>query len=117
MPPPTADPPYPIMPPLSLCAAGIWCTSTTGNEGLENSTHFCFDCRGKIHCALFCGEVLEDYMNSESCKLNVKKLSPEGRDSFHSARHHVLYICQMCIHRHEGSTTNVDVHRRMAVKE
>lgn len=87
------------MPPQSLCAAGIWCTSTTGAEGVENSTHFCFDCRGKIHCALFCGKVLEEYM--ESCKLDVSKLSPEGRDSFHTSSHHGLFICHMCINRHK----------------
>ena len=87
------------MPPQSLCAAGIWCTSTTGAEGIENSTHFCFDCRGKIHCALFCGKVLEEYM--ESCKLDVNKLSPEGRDSFHTSSHHGLFICHMCINRHK----------------
>jgi hypothetical protein len=97
--PPAADPPYPIVPPL-VCAAGIWCTATTGD--LANSPHYCFDCRGRIHCALFCGKILEDYMNSDSCKLDVNKLSSEGRDTFNCTSHDVLYICQMCINRHEG---------------
>ena len=106
---PAADPPYPIVPPL-VCAAGIWCTATTGD--LAKSTHYCFDCRGRIHCALFCGEILEDYMNSDSCKFDVNKLSSEGRNTFNRTSPDVLYICQMCINRHEGhegSTTNVDV--------
>jgi hypothetical protein len=96
------------MPTLSQCAAGIRCTSTTGAEGLDNSTHFCFDCRGKIHSALFCGKVLEEYTN-ESRKLDVDKLSPEGRDSFHKSSHNCLYICHTCINRHEllESTTSI----------
>jgi hypothetical protein len=93
---------------LSLCAAGTWCTYTGGAEGLDNSTHFCFDCRLKIHCALFCGKVLEEYMN-ESCKLDVNKLSPEGRDTLQRTSHSALYICHTCINRHEllGSTASI----------
>ena len=47
----------------------------------------------------FCGKVLEKYI--ESCKLDVNKLSPEGRDSFQRTSHSVLYICHTCIKRHE----------------
>ena len=51
-------------------------------------------------------------MNSDRCKLDVNKLSSESRDTFDRTSHTALYICQMCINRHEGhegSTTNVDV--------
>ena len=50
-------------------------------------------------------------MNSDRCKLDVNKLSSESRDTFDRTSHTALYICQMCINRHEGhedSTTNVD---------
>jgi hypothetical protein len=94
---------------LSLCAAGTWCTYSGGPEGLDNSTHFCFDCRLKIHCALFCGKVLDEYTN-ESCKLNVNKLSPKGRDTLQRTSPSVLYICHTCINRHEllGSTASIE---------
>ena len=50
-------------------------------------------------------------MNSDRCKLDVNKLSSESRDTFDHTSHNALYICQMCINRHEGhedSSTNFD---------
>ena len=36
------------------CAAGALCVAPP-NATLEDSTHHCLKCRGRIHCALWCG--------------------------------------------------------------
>ena len=80
------------------CAAGLFCTAPS-HADLESSTHFCFECRGRIHCAMWCGSTLSDVRTT----LTEDQLSSAGRASFLSSDHALLSICMVCITRLSSS--------------
>ena len=52
------------------CAAGALCVAPSGAD-VSATTHHCLDCRGKIHCAMWCGENWKEYLESERCNQSV----------------------------------------------
>ena len=46
------------------CAAGALCVAPSGAD-VSATTHHCLDCRGKIHCAMWCGENWKEYLESD----------------------------------------------------
>jgi hypothetical protein len=72
------------------CAAGSLCKAPDDAKQ-EESTHYCFECRGKIHCAMWCGHILSEI------KITTDQLSSAGRASFQSSDHDLLSICMVCI--------------------
>jgi hypothetical protein len=55
--------------------------------------HYCFECRGKIHCAMWCGRILSEI------KITADQLSSAGRASFQSSDNDLLSVCMVCITR------------------
>ncbi len=74
------------------CAAGSLCKAPDDAK-LEESTHYCFECRGKIHCVMRCGRILSEI------KITADQLSSAGRASFQSSDHYLLSISMVCITR------------------
>ena len=60
------------------CAAGALCVAPPGTD-VSASAHRCLDCRGKIYCAMWCGENWGEYIESDRCKITPEQLSAAGR--------------------------------------
>ena len=87
------------------CAAGSLCEAPDDAK-LEESTHHCFECKGKIHSILWCGRILSDINSSGSLKITADQLSSAGRVSFQSSDHDLLSICRVCIARLSTSASD-----------
>jgi len=68
------------VPPVTLCAA------PPGTD-VSASAHRCLDCRGKIHCAMWCSENWGEYIESDCCKITPDQLSAAGRASVQGSDH------------------------------
>ena len=68
------------------CAAGALCAAPPGTD-VSASAHCCLDCRGKIHCAMWCGENWGEYIKSDRCKITPDQLSATGRASVQGSDH------------------------------
>jgi hypothetical protein len=63
------------------CAAGALCAAPPGTNG-SASAHRCLDCRGKIHCAMWCGKNWGEYIKSDRCKTDRLEIpSPFSSES------------------------------------
>jgi hypothetical protein len=62
------------------CAAGVLCRAHDGAD-LAGSTHHCIQCGKRMHCALLCGETVEDYIASGK-SINIDDLCPDRRQSY-----------------------------------
>ena len=80
------------------CAAGALCAAPPGTD-VSASAHRCLDCRGKIHCAMWCGENWGEYIESDRCKITPDQLSAAGRASVQGSDHELITICRVCIDR------------------
>jgi hypothetical protein len=87
------------------CAAGSLCEAPD-HAKLEESTHYCFECKGKIHSAIWWGRNLSEINSSGSLKITADQLSSAGRASFQSSDHDLLSICRVCIARLSTSSNN-----------
>jgi len=91
------------------CADGALCAAPPGTD-VNASAHRCLDCRGKIHCAMWCGENLGAYTESGHCTIVSDQLSAAGRASVQGADHELITICNKCIDRLEGSSSLIQPH-------
>lgn len=89
------------------CAAGALCVAPSGAD-VSASTHRCLDCRGKIHCAMWCGENWKEYLESERCNITPDQLSAAGRASVQGSNHEMITICRVCINRLESRNADDD---------
>ena len=81
--------------PKVTCAAGYLCEAHDGAD-LESSTHLCFYCSKKIHCAMWCGKSWMDVLKTTSITLG--DLSQNGRDKVETnGDHEKLTMCHLCI--------------------
>lgn len=77
------------------CAAGYLCEAPDGAV-LESSTHRCFYCSKKIHCAMWCGKSWTDVLKTTSITLG--SLSQGGREIVEmNGDHEKLTMCHLCI--------------------
>jgi hypothetical protein len=83
------------------CAAGALCVAPPGTD-LSASAHRCLECRGKIHCAMWCGENWGEYIASDHCKITPEQLSAAGRASVQNSDHELITICRVCVDRLES---------------
>ena len=84
------------------CAAGDFCRAPR-EASLEDSTHHCLECRGRVHCALWCGENWGEY-TCNAGKITPAQLSADGKRSVETIDHESLMICRVCIDRLEEQT-------------
>ena len=80
----------------SACAAGRLCNAPD-HADLNSSTHRCLNCRGKIHCALWCGENWGEYVKSANCRITPDQLSAAGRATVNDSDHELITICNGCV--------------------
>ena len=83
------------------CAAGALCVAPPGTD-LSASAHRCLECRGKIHCAMWCGENWGEYIASDHCKITPEQLSAAGRANVQNSDHELITICRVCVDRLES---------------
>jgi hypothetical protein len=77
------------------CAAGYLCEADP-SANLEASTHSCFYCSKKIHCAMWCGKSWMDVMKTTS--ITIGSLSLLGpREKVKTGDHESLTMCHLCI--------------------
>jgi hypothetical protein len=92
-----------------VCAAGAFC-SAEANNNVNKSTHRCLNCRGRIHCAMFCGKNWGDYADSANCQITPNQLSAAGRAAVRDGDHELITICSMCINNLEGAPSLDEPH-------
>ena len=83
------------------CAAGTLCAAPPGTD-VSASAYRCLDCRGKIHCAMWCGENWGEYIESDRCKITPDQLSAAGRASMQGSDHELSPSVGFCINRLES---------------
>ena len=78
------------------CATGALCNAPA-HANLSESTHFCFECGQKMHCAMWCGKVMSEIALDKI--ISADMFSIAGRLKFQSSDHDSIYICKVCIKR------------------
>jgi hypothetical protein len=80
----------------SACAVGRLCNAPD-HADLNSSMHRCLNCRGKIHCALWCGKNWGEYVKSANCRITPDQLSVAGRATLNDSDHELITICNGCV--------------------
>ena len=93
----------------SACAAGILCNAPD-HADLNSSTHHCLYCRGKIHCALWCGKNWGEYVKSANCRMTPDQLSAAGRATLNDSDHELITICNGCVNSHDSPNSLDEPH-------
>ena len=80
----------------SACAAGRLC-NPPDHADLNSLTHRCLNCRGKIHCALWCGNNWGEYVKLANFQITPDQLSAAGRATLNNSDHELITICNGCV--------------------
>lgn len=89
--------------PTTICAAGVFCKHP--EVDITTSTHCCFYCTERMHCALWCGESWLTLVTTTN--ISIDSLTPAGREKVTHGDHETLNMCHACINKvMQAPTTN-----------
>ena len=90
----SSSPTNPV-PTMTNCAAGVLCKHP--EVDLTLSTHHCFHCCQRMHCALWCGASWQTLITTTN--ITIDSLTPATREMVKHGDHETLNICHACIDR------------------
>ena len=81
--------------PVTKCAAGVLCKHP--EVDVTSSTHHCFHCSQRMHCALWCGANWLTLITTTN--ITIDQLTPEARETVQYGDHETINMCHACINR------------------